>query len=43
MNKGARPENKISTVNIVRNKLVSRAFTVVHPGTPYLNMDKHAS
>lgn len=36
-------KNKMSTVNIVRNKLVSRAFAVVHRGTPYVNVYKHAS
>ncbi|MEL6304550.1 MAG: IS110 family transposase [Bacteroidota bacterium] len=36
-------KNKMSTVNIVRNKLVSRAFAVVNRGTPYVNVYKHAS
>lgn len=36
-------KNKMSTVNIIRNKLVSRAFAVVNRGTPYVNVYKHAS
>ncbi|WP_136469029.1 IS110 family transposase [Flagellimonas onchidii] len=36
-------KNKMSTINIIRNKLVSRAFAVVNRGTPYVNVYKHAS
>ncbi len=36
-------KNKMSTLNIIRNKLVSRAFAVVNRGTPYVNVYKHAS
>ncbi|MEM9000611.1 MAG: hypothetical protein AAGB24_10135 [Bacteroidota bacterium] len=36
-------KNKMSTINIIRNKLVSRAFAVVNRGTPYVNVYKHAA
>jgi len=36
-------KNKMSTINIIRNKLVSRAFAVVNRGTPYVNVYGHAS
>ncbi|MEO0902440.1 MAG: IS110 family transposase [Bacteroidota bacterium] len=36
-------KNKMSTINIIRNKLVSRAFAVVNRGTPYVNVYRHAS
>lgn len=36
-------KSKMSTINIIRNKLVARAFTVVALGTPYINMMRYAS
>ncbi len=36
-------KNKMSTLNIVRNKLLARAFAVVGRGTPYVNTMKYAS
>jgi len=36
-------KNKMSTINIIRNKLVSRAFAVVNRGTPYVNVYGHTS
>jgi len=30
-------KNKMSTLNIIRNKLLARAFAVVNRGTPYVN------
>ncbi|MGB2526611.1 IS110 family transposase [Flagellimonas sp. SN16] len=35
-------KSKMSTINIIRNKLVSRAFAVVNRGTPYVNVYAHA-
>jgi transposase len=40
MDKGA---NGMSTINIVRNKLIHRVFAVVKRGTPYVIMAKHAA
>lgn len=34
---------KMSTINIIRNKLLSRIFAVVQRGTPYVNIDKYAA
>ena len=34
---------KMSTINIVRNKLLSRIFAVVQRGTPYVNINKYAA
>jgi hypothetical protein len=31
-------KNKMSTLNIIRNKLVYRAFAVVKRGTPYVDL-----
>ena len=31
-------KSKMSTINIIRNKLLSRVFAVVQRGTPYVNM-----
>jgi hypothetical protein len=31
-------KSKMSTLNIIRNKLVSRAFAVVRRRTPYVNI-----
>lgn len=36
-------KNKMSTVNIIRNKLLARAFAVIKRGTPYANTMKFAS
>lgn len=36
-------KSKMSTINIIRNKLVARAFAVVARGTPYINMMRYAS
>jgi transposase len=35
--------NKMSTLNIVRNKLVFRAFAIVKRGTPYVDLHKFAA
>lgn len=36
-------KNKMSTINIVRNKILSRIFAVVNRGTPYVETLKYAS
>ena len=36
-------KNKMSTLNIIRNKLLSRAFAVVKRGTPYVDTMKYAT
>jgi transposase len=36
-------KNKMSTINIIRNKLLSRVFAVIHRGTPYVDLYKYAS
>lgn len=36
-------KSKMSTINIVRNKIVHRAFAVVKRGTPYVELSKHAA
>jgi len=36
-------KNKMSTLNIIRNKLLARAFAVVERGTPYVNTKKYAA
>jgi len=36
-------KSKMSTLNIIRNKLVARAFAVVARGTPYVNTMRYAS
>lgn len=35
--------NKMSTMNIVRNKIVFRAFSVIKRGTPYVNLHQFAA
>ncbi len=35
--------SKMSTLNIVRNKMVFRAFSVVKRGTPYVNLHQFAA
>ena len=39
----AEGRNKMSTLNIIRNKLVFRAFAVVKRGTPYIDLHKFAA
>lgn len=36
-------KSKMSTLNIVRNKIVHRIFAVVKRGTPYVILNKHAA
>lgn len=36
-------KNKMSTINIIRNKLVARIFAVVKRGTPYVEIAKYAA
>jgi len=36
-------KNKMSTMNIIRNKLVSRIFAVIERGTPYVETMKYAA
>lgn len=36
-------KNKMSTLNIIRNKLVFRAFAVVKRGTPYIDLSRFAA
>ena len=36
-------KSKMSTINIVRNKIVHRVFAVVKRGTPYVQLKKHAA
>jgi hypothetical protein len=34
---------KMSVINIIRNKLIARAFAVVSRGTPYIMIDKYVA
>jgi transposase len=36
-------KNKMSTINIIRNKIVARVFAVVKRGTPYVDLYKFAA
>jgi len=36
-------KNKMSVINIIRNKLIARTFAVVKRGTPYVMIDKYAA
>ena len=36
-------KNKMSTINIIRNKLLARAFAVVSRKTPYVDIMKYAA
>ncbi|TMU57448.1 IS110 family transposase [Flagellimonas algicola] len=36
-------KNKMSTLNVIRNKLIARVFAVVNRGTPYINVYRQAS
>ncbi|WP_373056377.1 IS110 family transposase [Zunongwangia sp. H14] len=42
-NRVSQGKNKMSTLNIIRNKLLSRAFSIVGRGTPYVDIMKYAS
>ena len=39
----AQGKNKMSTINVVRNKLLARIFAVVNRQTPYVNVMKYAA
>jgi transposase len=39
----AEGKNKMSTLNIIRNKIVSRIFAVVTRGTPYVDLHKYVN
>ncbi len=39
----AKGKSKRSTLNVVRNKIVSRVFAVVKRGTPYISLHKYAA
>ncbi len=34
-------KNKMSTLNIIRNKIIHRVFAVVQRGTPYVTLQNH--
>ena len=36
-------KNKMSTINIVRNKIIHRVFAVVKRGTPYVELNQFAA
>ena len=36
-------KNKMSTLNIIRNKIIHRVFAVVNRGTPYAVLQNHLS
>ncbi|WP_222983827.1 hypothetical protein [Flagellimonas meishanensis] len=36
-------KNKMSTINIIRNKLSARMFAAVNRGTPYVSVYAHNS
>ena len=36
-------KNKMNTINILRNKLLSRIFAVVNRQTPYVDIMKYAA
>jgi transposase len=42
-NRKAKGENGMSTMNIIRNKLIARIFAVVNRGTPYIDTLKFAA
>jgi transposase len=42
-NRKAKGKNGMSTMNIIRNKLISRMFAVIKRGTPYVNICKFAA
>lgn len=39
----AEGKNKMSTINIIRNKLISRVFAVVKRKTPYVDTMKYVA
>ena len=39
----AQGKNKMSTINVIRNKLLARIFAVVNRQTPYVNVMKYAA
>jgi transposase len=43
LNRVEKGHNKMSTLNIIRNKIVFRAFSVVKRGSPYTNLHKFAA
>jgi len=42
-NRKEKGENGMSTINIIRNKLLARIFAVVQRGTPYVDTCKFAA
>ena len=42
-NRKAKGANGMSTINIIRNKLIARIFAVVKRGTPYVDKFKFAT
>jgi len=36
-------KNRMSTINIIGNKLIARMFAVIRRGTPYVETMKYAS
>lgn len=42
-NRMANGANGMSTINIIRNKIIHRVFAVIKRGTPYVIMAKHAA
>jgi transposase len=36
-------KNKISTLNVIRNKIISRMFAVVNRGSGYVDLMKYAA
>lgn len=36
-------KNKMSTINIIRNKLLARIFAVIERQTPYVDIRKYAA
>lgn len=43
LNRIEKNHNRMSTINIIRNKLLARAFAVIQRGTPYVDIYKHAA
>ncbi len=41
--RGLEGKSKESTLNIIRNKLLSRMFAVINRGTPYVNTLKYVA
>lgn len=36
-------KSKMSTINIIRNKILARMFAVARRGTPYIDIHKYAA